>query len=208
TLSMARAIQVSCNAYFAQLGTYVVGAEALHNTAELLDIPAGDIKDLKKMMPFAAYGQGPVLISPFKMARVAATVADGGAMPQGRWIAGQGNERSAASRAIVTPADAAFISGAMRLVVTGGTGRRAMAGLGVQVAGKTGTAQMDEGLPHSWFAGFAPYDAAPDQRIAFAVMVAHGGYGGPLAAPIAHDLVQAARDLGIIAASPTNGGKQ
>jgi len=208
TLTMARAIQVSCNAYFAQLGTYVVGAEALHKTADLLDIPAGDIKDLKKMMPFAAYGQGPVLISPFKMARVAATVADNGDMPQGRWIVGQGNARSAAGRSIVTPADANFIGSAMRMVVTGGTGRRAMAGLDVQVAGKTGTAQMDEGLPHSWFAGFAPFDAPPDQRIAFAVMVEHGGYGGQLAAPIARDLVQAARDLGIITASPSNGGKQ
>ena len=86
TLTMLRAIQVSCNAYFAQLGTYVVGAQALQKTANLMDIPAGDIKELKKMMPFAAYGQGPVTISPFKMARVAATVAAGGDMPQGRWM--------------------------------------------------------------------------------------------------------------------------
>jgi peptidoglycan glycosyltransferase len=83
-------------------------------------------------------------------------------------------------------------------VVTGGTGRAAMKGLDVLVAGKTGTAQVEEGLPHSWFAGYAPYGVDPANTIAFAVVVEHGGYGGQLAAPIARDLVAAARDLGII----------
>jgi len=86
-LSMARAIAVSCNAYFAQLGVYDVGAQALHDTADLLGIPAGEIPEIRKMMPFAAYGQGPVLVTPFKMARVAATIAAGGSMPKaaGYW---------------------------------------------------------------------------------------------------------------------------
>ena len=93
---MERAITVSCNAYFAQLGVYAVGAQALHDTAQLLDIPAGEIPELKKMLPFAAYGQGPVLVTPFKMARVAATIAAGGSMPQGRWILDDSNPRTAA----------------------------------------------------------------------------------------------------------------
>ena len=46
------------------------------------------------MLPFAAYGQGPVLVTPFKMARVAATVASAGAMPQGRWILDDSNPRT------------------------------------------------------------------------------------------------------------------
>jgi cell division protein FtsI/penicillin-binding protein 2 len=73
-----------------------------------------------------------------------------------------------------------------------------MAGSTVSVAGKTGTAQLDEGQPHSWFAGFAPYDGDPSQRIAFAVVVEHGGYGGSLAAPIAREIVETARKLGIV----------
>jgi len=73
-----------------------------------------------------------------------------------------------------------------------------MSGSSVSVAGKTGTAQLDEGQPHSWFAGFAPYDGDQSQRIAFAVVVEHGGYGGSLAAPIAREIVEAARKLGII----------
>ena len=71
------------------------------------------------------------------------------------------------------------------------------------VAGKTGTAQLGAGEPHSWFAGFAPYSAgatAPAaKKIAFAVLVEHGGYGGRVAAPIARELVDAAQQLGIIA---------
>ena len=84
----------------------------------------------------------------------------------------------------------------MRRVVTEGTARRAMAGADISFAGKTGTAQLDEGQPHSWFTGFAPYDGqAP--RLAFAVLVEHGGYGARAAAPIAREVMEAARQLGI-----------
>ena len=93
----------------------------------------------------------------------------------------------------------------MRSVVTSGTARRAMKGARVSVAGKTGTAQLAEGQPHSWFAGFAPYDGDPGRRIAFAVVVEHGGYGGALAAPIAREIAEAAADLGIIPAQPFAG---
>ena len=202
TLDLARAITVSCNAYFAQLGVYCVGAEGLSAMAQALEIPAGDPAELKKMLPFAAYGQGPILITPFKMARVAATIAAAGDMPQGRWILDADDSRTQAPRPVAAPDSARFIADAMRSVVTSGTARRAMAGLDISVAGKTGTAQMDEGAPHSWFAGFAPYDGDPSRRIAFAVVVEHGGYGGKVAAPIARELVEAARDLGIIGDSP------
>jgi len=198
TLTMGAAITVSCNAYFAQLGVHEVGAQKLHDTAELLDIPAGEVPELKKMMPFAAYGQGPVLVTPFKMARVAATVASSGAMPQGRWILDESNPKTDQPRPILASGPASFLANAMRSVVTSGTARRALAGSAVSVAGKTGTAQLDEGLPHAWFAGFAPYDGDPSQRIAFAVVVEHAGYGGRVAAPIAREIVEAARTLGII----------
>ncbi len=198
TLNMANAITVSCNAYFAQLGVYNVGAQALHETAELLGIPAGDVKEIRKMMPFAAYGQGPVLTTPFKMARVAATIADAGKMPEGRWVLDVSNTRAAAPVSVLTSDSAAFLERAMRSVVTSGTARTAMNGLPLAVAGKTGTAQLDAGEPHSWFAGFAPYDAPPAKRIAFAVVVEHGGYGAKLAAPIARELIQAAQQLGIL----------
>jgi len=198
TLTMERAIQVSCNAYFAQLGTYMVGADALKQTTDLLDIASGTPAELKTALPFASYGQGPLLITPFKMARVAATIAAGGLMPEGRWVLDASNSRQDPPRAIVPPEQAAFIAGAMRKVVTDGTARHAMAGTPVNLAGKTGTAQLDQGDPHAWFAGFAPYDGDTGHRIAFAVLVEHGGYGGSVAAPIAREIMEAAQDLGIV----------
>jgi len=201
TLDMANAITVSCNAYFAQLGVYNVGAKALYETAGLFGIPAGSMADVKQMLPFAAYGQGPVVITPFKMARVAATVAAGGLMPQGRWVMDASNSRTAAPVSLVAPDAAKFLANAMRSVVTNGTARAAMNGIDISVAGKTGTAQLDSGEPHSWFAGFAPYDAPADKRVAFAVLVEHGGYGAKFAAPIAREVMEAAQRLGIVAAA-------
>jgi cell division protein FtsI/penicillin-binding protein 2 len=72
-----------------------------------------------------------------------------------------------------------------------------MAGSPVSFAGKTGTAQLDRGLPHSWFAGFAPYDGG-GQRLAFAVLVEHGGYGARVAAPVAREVMEAAAGLGLL----------
>jgi cell division protein FtsI/penicillin-binding protein 2 len=203
TLAMERAIVVSCNAYFAQLGVFSVGPKALSETAKLLEIPAGSIADLTATMPFAAYGQGPVLVTPFKMARVAATIAAGGSMPQGRWEIDISNSRTSPPRAILSPDLAQLLQRAMRSVVLEGTARRAMKGEAISVAGKTGTAQLDEGMPHSWFAGFAPYDGDRSKSIAFSVVVEHGGYGGAIAAPIARAIVDAAADLGLV-----GGGKQ
>lgn len=156
-------------------------------------------------MPFASYGQGPVLTTPFKMVRVPATIASGGFMPEGRWVFDPNNTRTKRPLAVLEPDAATFLAKAMRSVVTSGTARSAMAGISVNVAGKTGTAQLDQGAPHSWFAGFAPYDAEPARKIAFAVVVEHGGYGAQFAAPIARELVEAARDLNLIgsAAKPT-----
>jgi peptidoglycan glycosyltransferase len=62
------------------------------------------------------------------------------------------------------------------------------------VAGKTGTAQTEEGeAPHAWFVAFAPAD---DPEIAVAVVVLNGGdlgseaTGGQLSAPIARSLIE------------------
>jgi len=198
TLNMANAISVSCNAYFAQLGVHDVGTEGLRETAESLGISPGPESEVKKMLPFAAYGQGPVLMTPFKMARVSATIANRGMMPEGRWVSDSSNTRADAPRPVVAPESAAFLAKAMRSVVVAGTARSAMSGLEISVAGKTGTAQLDQGEPHSWFAGFAPYDQRPEQQLAFAVIVEHGGYGAKFAAPIAREVIEASKQLGII----------
>lgn len=198
TLDMSRAIAVSCNAYFAQLGVHDVGTKALTDTAAKFGISTGDPANLRRNLPFAAYGQGEVLVSPFKMARVASAIAAGGRLPQGRWVTDASNTRTDAPVEVLPASQAAFIANAMRRVVTEGTGRGAMNGEVIQVAGKTGTAQLDEGQPHAWFTGFAPYDAPVEKRLAFAVLVEHGGYGARAAAPVAREVMDAAAQFGLI----------
>ena len=216
TLTMSDALRVSCNAYFAQLATYQIGAAKLEETAALFGIRAikplrGDAqnpdaatKRLQKLLPDSGYGQGEVTASPLQMALVSSTIANHGGLLRDRLIQGPANEPAPVPQVILNAASAAALAQAMRNVVLSGTAHKFLSGSQVQIAGKTGTAQVDkrpgataeDSLAHSWFTGFAPYDG--ETRIAFAVFVEHGGYGGALAAPIAGELVAAARELGII----------
>ena len=199
TIDMEHGIVVSCNAYFAQLGTYDVGAEPLFDTAGMLGIAAAapnTAAQLKKSLSQSAYGQGQVVASPFQMARVAATVANGGNMPEGRWITDETNDRTAPAKPVLTADAAQTLGKFMREVVTQGTGRRANSAAAA-MAGKTGTAELADAPSHAWFIGFAPYGAAP-RKIAFSVLVENGVYGGTAAAPAAAEIVNAAAKLGLI----------
>lgn len=198
-VNMEKGTIVSCNAYFAQLGAYRVGATALLETAKLLGISVAKPETaakLKEALPQASYGQGQVVASPFQMARVAATVANHGRMPYGRWVIDENNPRLQAPQAIFAPTQADQLGRYMREVVTSGTGRRA-AGAPVPLAGKTGTAELANAPSHAWFIGYAPY-GGPGRRLAFAVLVENGQYGGTAAAPIAAELVTAAHQLGLL----------
>jgi cell division protein FtsW (lipid II flippase) len=203
TVNMSKGITVSCNAYFAQLGTYKVGADALQKTADLFGIAVANPNTAKKLqdaLPQASYGQGQVVASPFQLARVAATIANHGSMPYGRWITDESNPRVEPPHTVLQPDLARTLAQYMRGVVTGGTGR-SVAKAPVQIAGKTGTAELAKGASHAWFIGFAPYDS-PGRRIAFAVLVENGQYGGTAAAPIAGDIVAAASQLGLFNGPP------
>jgi cell division protein FtsW (lipid II flippase) len=202
SVDMQKGITVSCNAYFAQLGSTKVGAQALFDAASEFGISVAvpnTAEKLRQFLPQASYGQGQVVASPFQMARVAATIANSGAAPQGRWIIDETNPRVRPPRAVLDANLANQIAGYMRSVVTSGTGR-SLAGSPVPIAGKTGTAELADAPSHAWFIGFAPYGpVSPDhRRIAFSVLVENGQYGGTAAAPIAGELVAAARQLGII----------
>ena len=61
---------------------------------------------------------------------------------------------------------------------------------GVEVAGKTGTAELGEDITeHAWFTAFAPAGKRPE--LAVAVMIANGGSGGQVAAPVAKTVLEA-----------------
>ncbi len=200
TIDMRQGIIVSCNAFFAQLGAGSVGAEALYDTASRLGIVVAQPNTAKKLhefLPQASYGQGQVVVSPFQMARVAATVANGGNAPEGRWIIDETNPRARPPAALLPASLAAELAATMRAVVTSGTARL-LNSSAIPIAGKTGTAELAKAASHAWFIGFAPYGAKNGKQIAFAVLVENGQYGGTAAAPIAGEIVAAARQLGLI----------
>jgi cell division protein FtsI/penicillin-binding protein 2 len=87
-------------------------------------------------------------------------------------------------------ADAADITEGMVRAVEGEFGQFFGGGAkvpGVTTAGKSGSAQLAAGRPHSWFIGFAP---AEQPRIAIAIIVERAGFGSQVAVPIAGDLME------------------
>ena len=196
TVNMSRGIIQSCNAYFAQLGTYVVGAERLLKMSGEFGIRAAapeTVKQLHEALPQASYGQGQVVATPLQMARVAGTIANGGVIQSVRWVP---VEQAPQGKKILPPEHARLLGQFMRGVVTEGTGKAA-ATAAVLVAGKTGTAELRDRPSHAWFVGFAPYGATEGRKIAFAVIVENGRYGGRVAAPLAAEIASAAQRLGM-----------
>jgi cell division protein FtsW (lipid II flippase) len=202
TVDMSKGIIVSCNAYFAQLGALRVGAKNLLETAQMFGIDVAHPNTPEKLneaLAQASYGQGQVVASPFQMARVAASVAAGGNIPQGHWVIDESNTRTNQPVSVLPPELAALLAGYMRSVVTSpaGTGR-VLSSNPIPIAGKTGTAELANAPSHAWFIGFAPYGPGAKRQIAFAVLVENGQYGGRAAAPIAGELVTAAHELGLL----------
>jgi cell division protein FtsW (lipid II flippase)/cell division protein FtsI/penicillin-binding protein 2 len=217
-VDLARGLIVSCNAYFAQLAL-AIGPRAVLDSAALFQIDvarSATPEGLRPSLAHVGYGQGEAVISPLKLARVSASIASGGTVAPLRWepIASQSQEpqsqaqpqsQAAPSQADAWPRflsaqDASRIAGVMRSVVTSGTGR-SLRSHPVAIAGKTGTAEVDGAPAHSWFTGFAPYQTnyqGEGRRIAFAVIVENAGYGSRAAAPIAGQIVSAAKELGLI----------
>jgi len=190
-LDMKEALVVSCNAYFAQLAAFEVGAEPLRQTAGLFQISVDNPErgeSLEVELPRAGYGQGEVVVTPLQMARVASAIANGGQLAPSRFIAGA---TEPAPARIIDPGAADYLKSAMRDVVRRGTAAPARIPAALEVAGKTGTAQWKrKATDHAWFTGFAP---SAKGQIAFAVVVVEGGGGGRTAAPIAGQIVAAVK---------------
>ncbi|HET6495612.1 MAG TPA: penicillin-binding transpeptidase domain-containing protein [Thermoleophilia bacterium] len=146
---------------------------------------------------WAACGQEQVLATPLQMALVAAGVANGGRIMEPYYL----QEVVAASGSVVQkaqpeqwlvamkPATALELSVMMQRVVNVGTGTAA-ALEGIQVAGKTGTAERGDGSNLAWFIAFAPAD---DPQVAIAVVIEDTqSTGGQAAAPLAAAVIKTA----------------
>ena len=194
TLAMHDAIVKSCNAYFAQLAI-ALGSEPLARTAAAAGITLNSSKSserIKANLPHAGYGQGEVVATPLRIARVAAAIGTDGTLREAPLVTGG----PAIETAFLTPAAAHTLSAGLRDAVVLGTGRL-LKDHPARIAGKTGTAEVDEAASHAWFAGFAPQGQAT-RRIAFAVVLEHAGYGGVAAANVAGQIATAAQSLGFI----------
>jgi peptidoglycan glycosyltransferase len=141
------------------------------------------------------FGQADLIVTPLRMALLAATIADGGAEP--RPVIAREVVSGTSRRSIATPGTLAQpisaqtareVRDMMIAVVQKGTGTAA-ALPDVQVAGKTGTATNPAGRSHAWFVAFAPAEAP---RVALAIVVENAGYGGVVAAPIARRVLAVA----------------
>lgn len=227
--SLTLAFAVSCNSVFAPLGVKV-GAKRLVSTAEDFGFnhaspvpgalestipPASELQG-ELDLGSTAIGQGQVQASALQMARIAATIADGGRRPTPSFQA-----RHTAHPRVIQAATARLVRHMMIDVVREGTGTSA-AIPGVTVAGKTGTAELgaprcesESEAPESkesgsseeeaqagetgcsgakdpqntdaWFAAFAP---ALHPRIAVGVLLVKDGAGGDTAAPVAREVIE------------------
>ena len=212
-LNLRGALQHSCDIYFYRQGRKM-GIERIARFARLLGlgrptgvelasereglVPDADWSLTRRGLPWypgetisVAIGQGPLLTSPLQIAAMTAAVANGGFRVQPHVL----ESGARPPEPIGLDADViAFVRDALANVVANGTGRRAGTPV-VQVAGKTGTAQVvaqatwtrsedlaPEHGDHAWFTSYAPA-AAPE--LVVVVFVEHGGRGSEAAAPLA-----------------------
>jgi peptidoglycan glycosyltransferase len=202
TITLARALEVSCNVAFAWLGlkvgekdmraqsdAYGFGARYFTELDDSLtkqaishfsDPPPGSDTLDPAFLALSAIGQYDVRATPLQMAMVAAGVANSGKVMkpylvdevQSPDLDVLKKTESSELSQAISPASARQLTEMMVGVVDQGTAVSAQIP-GVRVAGKTGTAQSAPGRPpYAWFVSFAPAD---DPKVAVAVLVQDAG---------------------------------
>lgn len=211
-VTLADALRLSCNIPFAELAGEL-GAAKIRATAERfgfnqqIEVP---LKAAVSVYPkvldapqtaLSGFGQSDVRATPLQMAMVSAGIANGGSLmaPQmverviGPTLAVQQEYSARELARSVDPGVASQLTTMMVANVSSGAASNARID-GVDVAGKTGTAENGN-LPYSlWFTGFAP---ASNPQVAVAVVVENGGgkgqtgSGNEIAAPLAKKVIEA-----------------
>jgi penicillin-binding protein A len=204
----------SSNVFFSQLGVKL-GSRQLNKEAErflfnkplvLFEGSSGTISVKQSFWPAVSpedpgslaqqsIGQGAMLVTPLHMALVAAAIARDGQLYAPRLAV---RTPTRLLDRIMDYGIAEKLKQFMRYTVEHGTARGANI-KGLNIAGKTGTAQASEGADHSWFVCFAPLE---QPAIALAVIIEHGGYGAASALPVATELVKKAKKLGLLEPEP------
>jgi peptidoglycan glycosyltransferase len=207
-IDMTTALTNSVNTYWAQVGEKL-GKDTMFkymerygfNAKPRLDLPgfqlaASGVYDGNRLLTPSdpidigrvAIGQERLRVTPLQMAEVAAAIANNGELMEPRlWskvIDPDGRETKldpARQSRVMSEDTASELNTMMQSVVREGTGTAAAVS-GIDVAGKTGTAEISTGVNDAWFIGFAP---ASDPQIAISCVVEHtSGFGGPTCGPI------------------------
>jgi peptidoglycan glycosyltransferase len=218
-VTLAQGFQHSINSVFCNVGMKIGGETILkyarkfgfYSTPPLETpanqrLPSGLYKNNKLWYPKnesdidsgrLAFGQFNMIATPLQMAMVGATIANGGVVPR-PYIVDRviGHDGSIVSRTrastlgrAIKPETAAELNQMMVSVVQGGTGTAAQIP-GVQVAGKTGTAETGiNNVYTAWFVSFAPADN-PQVAVAVVLEKQLNGFGGSVSAPIAKQILQ------------------
>jgi peptidoglycan glycosyltransferase len=219
-INMTDALTHSVNTYWAQIGEKL-GKSTMAKYMNLygfdrkppLDYPnpqkraSGEYSKRGRLLPPTsnqvdvgrmAIGQDKLAVTPLQMAEVAATIANGGVRVKPRLTSkivdpdGRTTQRINPQDVtrVMKKSTAVELGQMMSKVVQEGTGTAA-ALQGIDVAGKTGTAEIDvaNNITQPWFIAFAP---AKNPRIAIAATVerSQGGFGGTVAAPIAKAVME------------------
>ncbi|MBC2932169.1 penicillin-binding protein 2 [Nocardioides sp. zg-1228] len=213
-ITLTQALQVSCNVTFLSLANEL-GVEAMADQAEAFGFNSTSLEDLggqaeslypRDMDPpqtaLSGIGQSNVTATPLQMAMVAAAIANDGDVMRPYVV----DEVRAPNLSVLDRTDPQSISKAVSsttadeltkmLVATVESGTATPAQIpGVEVAGKTGTAQSTaDRPPYAWFVSFAP---ANDPKVAVAVLVQSSDTsrseigGGRLGGPIAKSIMEA-----------------
>lgn len=206
-IDLKRGFELSSNFVFCTLG-YEMGADKVKEEAEKFGVNKSFAFDYttetsqlqyKKMTgadaALVSIGQGQLLMTPLHVAMMGSTIANGGKMMKPYIVdsitTSSGITLSSARPSVLydvmSSSCADYIGGLMQGVVNNGTGTGARIS-GVNVAGKTGTAENETKKDHAWFVGYAP---AENPKIAVAVLLEYdGGAGGTNAAPIARNVMR------------------
>lgn len=206
--TLERTFTQSCNTAYA-IGGSNVGANAMISQAEKFgfgDTIETPLKVTSSRFPQPAskaelamdsFGQQDVRVTPMQMAMITSAIANDGTLMKPYLV--QRTLRSDLQPVSTTTPKvyskpmseqtATYMTQMMVADVESGTGKRAAIN-GIEVAGKTGTAEVRANtLPHAWFAAFAP---ANDPQIAVVVLLENStGDGGSAAAPVAKSVIQA-----------------